>query len=165
MGTPRFTVRTIYCLWPSCARADFDLGYLAVNRLDRLTSGLMIIGLSSRRAHILSREFVQGEVEKEYIARCSGEFPAEEVVVEQPLLTVDRQMGLNIVHPEGKVGYMFTSFVKQGSPKRRLVVSLPSRPRPFSDDCTMIEAQRRAYFIVRNIVVSNRTGREANTTV
>jgi hypothetical protein len=27
----------------------------------------------------------------------------EEVVCEQPLVTVDRQMGLNIVHPEGKV--------------------------------------------------------------
>lgn len=63
----------------------------------------MIIGLSSPRAHTLSQEFVQGGVRKEYIARCSGEFPAEEVVVEQPLLTVDRQMGLNIVHPQGKV--------------------------------------------------------------
>jgi hypothetical protein len=28
---------------------------------------------------------------------------SEEVVCEEPLLTVDRQMGLNIVHPEGKV--------------------------------------------------------------
>lgn len=27
----------------------------------------------------------------------------EEVVCEKPLLTVDRQMGLNIVHPDGKV--------------------------------------------------------------
>jgi RluA family pseudouridine synthase len=82
-----------------------EFGYqkvYTVNRLDRLTSGLMIIGLSSSRAHVLSQEFVQGEVKKEYIARCSGEFPAEEVVVDQPLLTVDRQMGLNIVHPEGK---------------------------------------------------------------
>ncbi|KAI0291309.1 pseudouridine synthase [Russula brevipes] len=82
-----------------------EFGYAkayTVNRLDRLTSGLMIIGLSSSRAHTLSREFVQGEVRKEYIARCSGEFPAEEVVVDRPLLTVDRQMGLNIVHPEGK---------------------------------------------------------------
>jgi len=26
-----------------------------------------------------------------------------EIVVDQPMLTVDRQMGLNIVHPEGKV--------------------------------------------------------------
>lgn len=85
----------------SRARTDFFAS--AVNRLDRLTSGLMIIGLSSSRAHVLSQEFVKGEVKKEYIARCSGEFPAEEVVVDQPLLTVDRQMGLNIVHPEGKV--------------------------------------------------------------
>jgi tRNA pseudouridine32 synthase len=76
---------------------------LAVNRLDRLTSGLMIVGLSSPTAHTLSQEFVRGEIKKEYIARCSGEFPAEEVVVDQPLLTVDRQMGLNIVHSEGKV--------------------------------------------------------------
>jgi hypothetical protein len=35
---------------------------------------------------------------KETDVRCS-----EEVIVEQPLLCVDRQMGLNIVHPEGKV--------------------------------------------------------------
>lgn len=27
----------------------------------------------------------------------------EQVVVDQPLLCVDRQMGMNIVHPEGKV--------------------------------------------------------------
>ncbi|KAH8984148.1 pseudouridine synthase [Lactarius hatsudake] len=85
-----------------------EFGYqkvYTVNRLDRLTSGLMIIGLSSSRAHVLSQEFVQGEVKKEYIARCSGEFPAEEVVVDQPLLTVDRQMGLNIVHPDGKISH------------------------------------------------------------
>lgn len=82
---------------------EIDSLSLAVNRLDRLTSGLMIIGLSSPRAHTLSQEFVKGEVKKEYIARCSGEFAAEEVVVDQPLLTVDRQMGLNIVHPQGKV--------------------------------------------------------------
>ncbi|KAH9058258.1 hypothetical protein EDB87DRAFT_1685579 [Lactarius vividus] len=62
-----------------------------------------MIGLSSSRPDVLSQEFVQGEVKKEYIARYSGEFPAEEVVVDQLLLTVDRQMGLNIVHPEGKV--------------------------------------------------------------
>ncbi|KAH9971776.1 pseudouridine synthase [Russula compacta] len=82
-----------------------EFGYpkvYTVNRLDRLTSGLMIIGLSSPRAHTLSQEFVLGEVKKEYIARCSGEFAEEEVVVDEPLLTVDRQMGLNIVHPQGK---------------------------------------------------------------
>ena len=117
---------------------------VAVNRLDRLTSGLMIIGLSSSCAHTLSQEFVQGEIKKEYIARCSGEFPGEEVVVDQPLLTVDRQMGLNIVHPQGKVSssiiwHLVTFFVTPSS---------PSLPRRCSNGYTMTEAQRRACFIV-----------------
>ncbi|KAI0343606.1 pseudouridine synthase [Trametopsis cervina] len=79
----------------------FEMVY-PVNRLDRLTSGLMIIPLSPVLAGKLSKEFANGQVKKEYIARCRGEFPDGEVVCEEPLLTVDRQMGLNIVHPEGK---------------------------------------------------------------
>ncbi|RDX43403.1 pseudouridine synthase [Lentinus brumalis] len=82
-----------------------DFGFekvYTVNRLDRLTSGLMILPLNSALANTLSREFVNGEVKKEYVARCKGEFPEEEITCEEPLLTVDRQMGLNIVHPEGK---------------------------------------------------------------
>lgn len=34
----------------------------------------------------------------------------EEITCAEPLLTVDRQMGLNIVHPEGKV-YTFNVLV------------------------------------------------------
>ncbi|KIK25844.1 hypothetical protein PISMIDRAFT_96208 [Pisolithus microcarpus 441] len=79
----------------------FDKVY-TINRLDRLTSGLMIVPLNADLARSLSAEFVNGSVHKEYIARCKGEFPVDEVVCEEPLLTVDRQMGLNIVHPEGK---------------------------------------------------------------
>ncbi|KAH7099924.1 pseudouridine synthase [Auriculariales sp. MPI-PUGE-AT-0066] len=98
---------------------------VAVNRLDRLTSGLMIIATSSARARVLCEEFVNRAIQKEYIARCRGRFPEcvrlsnpskrltstpanvryacrEEIVVDQPMLTVDRQMGLNIVHPDGK---------------------------------------------------------------
>ncbi|THV06660.1 pseudouridine synthase [Dendrothele bispora CBS 962.96] len=82
-----------------------DFGYekvYTVNRLDRLTSGLMIVPTSSACARKLTHEFVSGTVRKEYVARCKGEFPEGEVVCEEPLLTVDRQMGLNIVHPKGK---------------------------------------------------------------
>ncbi|KIJ15658.1 hypothetical protein PAXINDRAFT_180656 [Paxillus involutus ATCC 200175] len=83
----------------------FEFGFekvYTINRLDRLTSGLMIIPLNADVARSLTKEFMNGSVRKEYVARCKGEFPTEEVVCEQPLLTVDRQMGLNIVHPEGK---------------------------------------------------------------
>ncbi|EAU91801.1 tRNA-pseudouridine synthase [Coprinopsis cinerea okayama7 len=72
------------------------------NRLDRLTSGLMIMPLSPERARTLTEEFTAGTVKKEYVARVKGKFPEGSVVCEQPLLTVDRQMGLNIVHPDGK---------------------------------------------------------------
>ncbi|KAI0932696.1 hypothetical protein AcW1_000256 [Taiwanofungus camphoratus] len=82
-----------------------DFGFekvYTINRLDRLTSGLMIIPLSATRAHELSQEFAAGTIKKEYVARCRGEFPEEEMTCEEPLLTIDRQMGLNVVHPEGK---------------------------------------------------------------
>ena len=49
--------------------------FLGVNRLDRLTSGLMIIPTNVKLANALSLEFASGKVQKEYIARCRGEFP------------------------------------------------------------------------------------------
>jgi 23S rRNA-/tRNA-specific pseudouridylate synthase len=48
---------------------------LAANRLDRLTSGLMIIPLSPQRARLLTEEFTAGTVKKEYVARVKGKFP------------------------------------------------------------------------------------------
>lgn len=47
----------------------------AVNRLDRLTSGLMILALSGKAASKLAREFAEGKVKKEYVARVKGKFP------------------------------------------------------------------------------------------
>ena len=47
-----------------------------MNRLDRLTSGLMILALYPDRARRLCAEFVKGRVQKEYIARVKGCFPS-----------------------------------------------------------------------------------------
>ncbi|KIO28870.1 hypothetical protein M407DRAFT_71186 [Tulasnella calospora MUT 4182] len=73
-----------------------------VNRLDRLTSGCMFIGLNPVTARVLTEEISSGTMRKEYLARCLGRFPEEETTVDQPMLSVDRQMGLNAVHPQGK---------------------------------------------------------------
>ncbi|WRT67633.1 uncharacterized protein IL334_004605 [Kwoniella shivajii] len=81
---------------------DYGIKCFSVNRLDRLTSGLMILALSGKKAGLISKEFAEGSVKKEYVARVKGRFPEEEVTVDQPLLTVDRQMGLVIITPEGK---------------------------------------------------------------
>jgi 23S rRNA-/tRNA-specific pseudouridylate synthase len=47
----------------------------AVNRLDRLTSGLLVLPLTSAGAAALSEEFREGRVRKEYLARVKGRFP------------------------------------------------------------------------------------------
>lgn len=56
--------------------AHVSLSPIAINRLDRLTSGLMIIPLNANLARSLTSEFMNGSVRKEYVARCKGEFPA-----------------------------------------------------------------------------------------
>ncbi|KAJ6534038.1 pseudouridine synthase [Mycena vulgaris] len=97
-GTGRYFQNTLI----EILQKEFGFKTYPVNRLDRLTSGLMILPLSSKCANTMAKEFEVNTVHKEYIARCMGEFPEEEIVCEEPLLTVDRQMGLNIVHPDGK---------------------------------------------------------------
>ena len=47
----------------------------AVNRLDRLTSGLMILALTGPASRDLSMEFAEGQIRKEYVARVKGRFP------------------------------------------------------------------------------------------
>lgn len=47
----------------------------AVNRLDRLTSGLMFFALNAKAANSIISDFIEGRVKKEYLARVRGEFP------------------------------------------------------------------------------------------
>ncbi|KAF7350891.1 PseudoU-synth-2 domain-containing protein [Mycena sanguinolenta] len=97
-GTGRYFKNTLI----EILQHEFGFKTYPVNRLDRLTSGLMILPLSSKCAHTMAKEFEVNTVHKEYVTRCKGEFPVEEITCEEPLITLDRQMGLNIVHPEGK---------------------------------------------------------------
>ncbi|KAJ7744694.1 pseudouridine synthase [Mycena metata] len=97
-GTGRYFKNTLI----EILQEEFGFKTYPVNRLDRLTSGLMILPLTSKCANTMAKEFEVNTVHKEYVTRCRGEFPEEEITCEEPLLTVDRQMGLNIVHPLGK---------------------------------------------------------------
>jgi 23S rRNA-/tRNA-specific pseudouridylate synthase len=80
----------------------------------------MIMGLTGKASGKLAEEFREGTVKKQYVARVKGRFPeyvqlmswcerlvaswhiSGEILVNQPLISVDRQMGLVIVAPEGK---------------------------------------------------------------
>lgn len=73
------------------------------NRLDRLTSGLMFLGKTSKGADSFVQQIRDRSVRKEYIARVVGKFPVEETTVDQPLRTVSPKLGLNRVdHENGK---------------------------------------------------------------
>ncbi len=72
------------------------------NRLDRLTSGLMIIAKTSVAFNKIAKQIREREVQKEYIARVIGEFPLGEITVNQPLETIDFKLTLNRTKEGGK---------------------------------------------------------------
>jgi tRNA pseudouridine synthase 8/2,5-diamino-6-(5-phospho-D-ribitylamino)-pyrimidin-4(3H)-one deaminase len=72
------------------------------NRLDRLTSGIMVCSTKKHTAHALCESFALGKVKKAYVCRVRGKFPEEELVCKEPLLQCDRQTGFSVIHPIGK---------------------------------------------------------------
>ena len=60
------------------------------NRLDRETSGLVIVSKNERAARSLGKQVLRREIKKEYVAICWGEFDEDRGVVDQPIgLTKD----------------------------------------------------------------------------
>ncbi|CAG8595912.1 13674_t:CDS:2 [Ambispora leptoticha] len=73
-----------------------------VNRLDRLTSGVMILALSKSKAQELEKQMRDKTIRKEYICRVVGKFPDGEIICDKPIRVISQKLGLNMVHPDGK---------------------------------------------------------------
>jgi 23S rRNA pseudouridine1911/1915/1917 synthase len=56
-----------------------------VHRLDRETSGVLLVAKSTEAARNLSLQFQHREVDKTYLAVCEGRFPRDEMRLEIPL--------------------------------------------------------------------------------
>lgn len=56
-----------------------------INRLDRETSGLVVIAKTERAAKNLSNSLQRGEIAKQYVAICWGEFKEERGVIDKPI--------------------------------------------------------------------------------
>ncbi|KAK5224575.1 DRAP deaminase [Exophiala xenobiotica] len=96
-------------------RAERHLGFkpLPCNRLDRLTSGIMFIGKTSKAAEVISEKLRGRTVRKEYVARVKGRFPDGEgwdgdpmrggvVICEESILQISPIVGLNRARASGK---------------------------------------------------------------
>ncbi|RKP12199.1 pseudouridine synthase, partial [Piptocephalis cylindrospora] len=77
-----------------------------INRLDRLTSGVMLLGTGKEAARRMEVEMRERRVRKVYLARVLGCFPEREgetVVCKERIRTAAHKVGLNVVDPiEGK---------------------------------------------------------------
>ncbi|KAG0333322.1 hypothetical protein BG000_009256, partial [Podila horticola] len=73
-----------------------------VNRLDRLTSGLMIIALSVSKAREFEQMMQKCEIKKEYVCKVVGRFPSGITECHEPIHVASFKLTLNTVHPDGK---------------------------------------------------------------
>ncbi|KAG0037165.1 hypothetical protein BGZ82_003010 [Podila clonocystis] len=73
-----------------------------VNRLDRLTSGLMIIALSVSKAREFEKMMQKCEIKKEYVCKVIGRFPSGITECHEPIHVASFKLTLNTVHPDGK---------------------------------------------------------------
>ena len=56
-----------------------------VNRLDRETSGLVVVAKNERAGRILGKQVLRREIQKEYLAICWGEFRQDAGRIDQPI--------------------------------------------------------------------------------
>ncbi|KAI9335436.1 RNA pseudouridylate synthase domain-containing protein 2 [Zopfochytrium polystomum] len=80
-------------------------GFKAVfpaNRLDRLTSGILLLALEKSKAAALTEEMVAKDVRKTYLCRVKGEFPTGTISCSEPIYTTSHKLGINMVSPKGK---------------------------------------------------------------
>ncbi|KIW86054.1 hypothetical protein Z517_01448 [Fonsecaea pedrosoi CBS 271.37] len=95
------------------AERHFAFKPLPCNRLDRLTSGVMFIGKTSKEAEAISEKLRGRTVRKEYVARVKGRFPDGEgwdgdpmrggvVNCEESILQISPIVGLNRARASGK---------------------------------------------------------------
>jgi tRNA pseudouridine synthase 9 len=84
-----------------------------VNRIDRLTSGLILFARNKTKAASMMKMMQNRDIQKTYYARVRGKFPHEQIECNQPIETVSHKAGVNMISPNGKpcsTGFKFVSF-------------------------------------------------------
>jgi 23S rRNA pseudouridine1911/1915/1917 synthase len=75
-----------------------------INRLDRETSGIVIVAKNERAAKMLGKQVLRREIQKEYVAICWGEFAQDAGVVDSSIgITRDSVVYTKrVIDPAGK---------------------------------------------------------------
>jgi 23S rRNA pseudouridine1911/1915/1917 synthase len=101
VATERERERTLYRLaWAHLARRRPPRRPFIVHRLDRETSGVLVLATSPRAKTALQAQFAAGTVEREYRARVAGAVAAEAGVLRDRLVE-DRSLRVRRLPPGG----------------------------------------------------------------
>ncbi len=76
--------------------------FRAVNRLDRDTSGIVLIAKDPDTAYRLGEQLKRGEVEKEYLALCKGEAKEKSGTIDAPIIRENEGNIRRVVREDGK---------------------------------------------------------------
>ncbi|KAI8619183.1 pseudouridine synthase [Chytriomyces sp. MP71] len=82
-----------------------EYGYsnlFSVNRIDRLTSGILLLARNKEKAAQLAAELADRNVQKTYLCRVRGLFPSEPIHCTEPIRVESNKLGINMVHPDGR---------------------------------------------------------------
>lgn len=106
---------------------DYNIKAHPCNRLDRLTSGLMILGKTAKGADKMVKQMREREISKQYIAKVVGEFPlGDNIIVDKPLKTVDPRLAFNLVDEvDGKPAKTIFKRISYDGSKFSLVLCKP----------------------------------------
>lgn len=77
-------------------------GLHTIHRIDRLTSGILMFAKTPGKAKEMESVVKGRLVEKTYLCRVVGDFPNEEIDVNQPISISSHKVGVCRVHPDGK---------------------------------------------------------------
>ena len=111
-GKYRFNT-IVYILYNDINSKYKNIHLFACNRLDRVTSGLMILCKNSRFAAEFSNKLKNNEIMKTYIARVMGHFKHNDIQVNKPIYCKDPRTGIHEINEEkGKESITHFSLIK-----------------------------------------------------
>jgi 23S rRNA pseudouridine1911/1915/1917 synthase len=94
-------------------RADFGPNVNLVHRLDRETSGAVVLAKHREANRLLARMFERGEVEKRYVAFVHGRVPENELAIDAPIGKIDARFQYPVEYEWGKQNDLATYLPKR----------------------------------------------------
>ncbi|MGN0752972.1 MAG: RluA family pseudouridine synthase [Aristaeellaceae bacterium] len=79
-----------------------DFVYRPVNRLDKGTSGLMIVAKDAHTQHLLQKMLHSDDFARQYLAVVEGHLPRKQGVIDAPIAKEDAASIKRLIRPDGK---------------------------------------------------------------